>query len=221
MASCAVTALEAPHVAAAAATLSQAFSYESEYSWSRPLGLPQDRFAFWLEHIHLPERAAGEPKSLVADGGSAGVLVLEDLNAKAEESEEAEAPAGMAAIEAILAECKEVLWAELRSAADRDTQGVFAYHAFLGVAEQARRRGVGAALVQRANAELKARRFRFGVAFCTSRVSAALYTAQGFKRVGGVHYHRFAMPSGERPFASLPDDECAVMLLDMRAPERV
>lgn len=56
---CSVAALETPHVAAAAATLAEAFSYDSQYSWSRPLGLPQDRFVAWLEHIYLPERAAG------------------------------------------------------------------------------------------------------------------------------------------------------------------
>ena len=60
---CSVAVLEAPHVAAAAATLAQAFSYESPYSWSRPLGLPQDRFVFWLEHMYLPERVAGAPQS--------------------------------------------------------------------------------------------------------------------------------------------------------------
>ena len=58
-AACEVATLETPHVCVAAATLAEAFDYESPYSWSRPLGLPHDRFAFWLEHMYLPERVAG------------------------------------------------------------------------------------------------------------------------------------------------------------------
>ena len=61
----AVATLESPHVSAAAATLAEAFDYDSPYSWSRPLGLPHDRFDFWLEHMYLPERVAGW-QSLVA-----------------------------------------------------------------------------------------------------------------------------------------------------------
>jgi hypothetical protein len=49
-----------PHrVPSAAKVLEQAFDYDSEYSWSRPLRLPQGRFALWLEHMYLPTRAAG------------------------------------------------------------------------------------------------------------------------------------------------------------------
>ena len=162
---------------------------------------------------------AAEPKSFVTDGGASDVLAMEDLNHKEAESDAAESPPGMAAIEGILHECKDSFWAELRARGGSGSPselGVFGYFAFLGVADSARRRGVGAALVRRATDELRARGFAYGVAFCTSQMSAALFAAQGFERWGGVHYHRFALPDGSHPFASLPDDECAVMVLDLR-----
>ena len=170
---------------------------------------------------HGSTRAA-EPKSLVVDGGASGVLTLEDMNAKADESEDPQSPPGMAAIDGILAACKAQFWEALRAhggdnAGGPDTLGRFGYFAFLGVAVSARRRGVGAELVKRACVELKDQGYVYGVAFCTSHVSAALFAAQGFQRWGGVHYHRFAMPDGSRPFATLPDDECAVMVRDLRA----
>ena len=65
-AACSVTTLETPHVSAAAATLAEAFDYDSPYSWSRPLGLPHDRFSYWLEHMYLPERVAGVHRLPVA-----------------------------------------------------------------------------------------------------------------------------------------------------------
>lgn len=158
----------------------------------------------------------------MADGGAAGVLAMEDLNHKGDDTEETPSPPGMSAIEGILDACKQQFWAALRSR-DGDSAsggpaslGVYGYYAFLGVADAARRRGVGAALVQRATDDLRARGFAYGVAFCTSHVSAALFKAQGFERWGGVHYHGFAMPDGSHPFATLPDDECAVMVLDLR-----
>lgn len=146
---------------------------------------------------------------------------MEDMNHKGDDADEAPSPPGMSAIEGILNACKEQFWAALHSRGDSAaggpaSLGVYGYFAFLGVADSARRRGVGAKLVQRATDDLRARGFAYGVAFCTSHVSAALFAAQGFQRWGGVHYHRFAMPDGTHPFASLPDDECAVMVLDLR-----
>ena len=170
---------------------------------------------------HGSTRAA-EPKSLVVDGGASGVLTLEDMNAKADESEDPQSPPGMAAIEGILDACKAQFWERLRAhggdtAGGPDALGRFGYFAFLGVAQRARRRGVGAVLVKRACVELRDQGYVYGIAFCTSHVSAALFAAQGFQRWGGVHYHAFTMPDGSHPFASLPDDECAVMVRDLRA----
>ena len=165
---------------------------------------------------------AAQPSSLVVDGGASGVLTLEDMNSKADESEDPQSPPGMAAIEGILDACKAQFWEALHAhggdaAGGPDKLGAFGYFAFLGVAQTARRRGVGAELIKRACVELKSQGYAYGVAFCTSHVSAALFAAQGFQRWGGVHYHKFAMPDGSHPFASLPDDECAVMVRDLRA----
>ena len=114
----------------------------------------------------------------MVDGGASGVLTLEDMNAKADESDDPQAPPGMAAIEGILDACKSQFWDALRAhgadaAGGSDMLGAFGYFAFLGVAQKARRRGVGAELVKRACVELKAQGYAYGVAFCTSHVSAA------------------------------------------------
>ena len=162
----------------------------------------------------------------------AGVLTLEDMNRTDEPAAEPVAstdtpqapPAGMDAIEAILAECKAQFFAALReyesggsvAAAEHSALHVFGYFAFLGVAEAARRRGVGAALVARGVEQLRGDGYAFGVAFCTSYKSAALFKREGFSRWGGVGYQAFAMPDGRHPFASLPQDECAVMVRDLR-----
>ena len=168
----------------------------------------------------------------------AGVLTLEDMNAK-EDAAEPEAaadapadapPAGMDVIEAILAECKAQFFAALReyegaqaggsgaalAAVEHSALHTFGYFAFLGVAEAARRRGVGAALVARGVEQLRGDGYAFGVAFCTSHKSAALFKREGFSRWGGVSYQAFAMPDGRHPFASLPRDECSVMVRDLR-----
>jgi hypothetical protein len=170
------------------------------------------------------------PPSLVALVGDtlAGVLTLEDMNEKEEEEEAGaaqEQPPGMAAIDGILHECKDSFFAAFEAngqgdaAQARQAHGLLGYFAFLGVEASARRRGVGAALVERGVVELRGAGFTYGVAFCTSRFSAALFARAGFSRWGGVSYQAFAMPDGTHPFETLPKDECAVMVLRLRGAE--
>ncbi len=164
----------------------------------------------------------------------AGVLTLEDLHAQEEDppapvtatSAPAAAPDaaahGMSAIEAMLDACKALFRDQLQqrdaaaAAQGAEALRVFGYFAFLGVREAHRRRKVGDALVAAGAEALRADGFAYGVAFCTSRKSAALFAARGFARWGGVSYQEFAMPDGAHPFASLPRDECAVMVRDLR-----
>ncbi len=174
-----------------------------------------------------------------ADNDVPGVLALEDMNAKeddppADASEDAGGggaeAAGMEAIEGILSECKDIFFAALSkheesassaaaaaaaTAEPRAALRAFGYFAFLGVAEAHRRRRVGDALVAAAVDALRKDGFSYGVALCTSRKSAALFAARGFARWGGVSYQAFALADGSHPFASLPVDECAVMVLDL------
>ncbi len=205
------------HAERGAVTVQRAF--DNEYSWSRPLGMTQERFSAWMRHAYLPERAAGSPPSLVAisaAGDVAGVCTLEDFNAPEAHNEEEEQPAGMVAIESILAECKRLFWHGVSERAlplSAEQQGVIAYVAFLAVHEGYRRQRVGAALVARAVAQLTAEQgYGTVVAFCTSAKSRALFTQQGFEHWAGVSYQRFTMPDGSLPFATLPVDECAVMV---------
>lgn len=208
--------LELAHAERAAVVLQRAF--DNEYSWSRPLGMPQERFAQWMENVYLPLRAKeGNPLSLIAlcADAVAGVCTLEDFNAPEEPAPSGEEHAGMAAIDGILHACKAVFW---REAAARgmtvkpDERNTVAYVAFLAVAGEFQRRGVGDSLVKLAVEQLEARSYRTAVAFCTSKKSAALFRARGFERWGGVSYQVFALPDGRVPFASLPQDECAVMV---------
>jgi GNAT superfamily N-acetyltransferase len=173
-------------------------------------------------------RGAASPPSLVALVGDtlAGVLTLEDVNEKEEEEAGAaqEQPPGMAAIDAILHECKDAFFAAFEAnggdaAQARQAHGLLGYFAFLGVDASARRRGVGAVLIERGVAELRRAGFTYGVAFCTSRFSAALFARAGFSRWGGVSYQAFAMPDGTHPFETLPKDECAVMVMRLRGAE--
>jgi GNAT superfamily N-acetyltransferase len=172
------------------------------------------------------------------DEDVAGVLALEDMNTKeddppagsAEDNAGGAEASGMVAIEGILSECKDIFFAALSkhesasaaaaaaaTAEPRAALRAFGYFAFLGVAEAHRRRRVGDALVGAAVEALRKDGFSYGVAFCTSRKSAALFAARGFARWGGVSYQAFALADGSHPFASLPVDECAVMVLDLRA----
>jgi len=214
-----VHALTLEHALPAALLLSQAFGPESQYSWSRPLGLPSGRFDAWLQHAYLPERARhSTPASLVVPSASSsalsGVLAMEDLNTpqEAESESDTAAAAAMAPIDGILSECKEIFWRELvaRGVAPTKELGVFGYFAFLGTASDVRRSGVGASLVAAGEKELRRGGFAWGVAFCTSFASSALFRGAGFERWGGVSYQAFAMPDGRRPFESLPQDELAL-----------
>ena len=213
-----VTLLEARHSEAGAVILQRAF--DNEYSWSRPLGMPQAQFSSWMRHMYLPERVAGSPPSLVAVSASddvVGVCTLEEFNAPDAPNDDAEEqPAGMSAIVAILSECKGIFWRGVEQRAlplSRQQSGVVAYFGFLGVNEDYRRQGVGAALVARSVALLFLHRYSTLVAFCTSAKSRALFEQQGFEHWGGVGYQTFTMPDGSVPFASLPTDECSVMVL--------
>ena len=214
-----VTLLETQHSTAGAVTLQRAF--DNEYSWSRPLGMPQAQFSSWMRRMYLPERIAASPPSLVAVSASddvVGVCTLEEFNAPdAPNDDDEEQPAGMSAIVAILSECKGIFWRGVEQRAmplSRQQIGVVAYFGFLGVNEDYRRQGVGAALVARAVVQLTCEQdYSTLVAFCTSAKSRALFEQQGFEHWGGVGYQTFAMPDGSVPFASLPTDECSVMVL--------
>ncbi len=163
--------------------------------------------------------------ALAADGSElAGVLTLEDMNAKDADApmgeDAAPPPEGMAAIEGMLQECKSQFYAALQRRQDvrlsdaeaHAAQGVLGYFAFLGVSDAYKRRGVGAALVSRGCEVLKQDGFAWGIAFCTSHASASLFRGAGFERWGGVSYQGFTMPDGSHPFATLPVDECAIMV---------
>lgn len=118
----------------------------------------------------------------------------------------------MAPIDGLMGECKAIFWQQLgaRGVPPSKELGVFGYYAFLGTAEPHRREGVGAALVAAAETELRRGGFTWGVAFCTSHMSSALFRTAGFERWGGVSYQAFAMADGRRPFESLPQDELAL-----------
>ena len=207
--------LELAHADRAAVVLQRAF--DNEYSWSRPLGMPQERFALWLKQMYLPQCAKQcNPQSLIAlcADAVAGVCTLEDFNAP-EEPTSTEEHAGMAAIDGILRACKAVFWREAAArglTATPEERNTVVYVAFLAVACEFQRRGVGDSLVKLAVEQLEAGSYPTVVAFCTSKKSAALFRARGFERWGGVSYQEYALPDGRVPFASLPQDECAVMV---------
>ena len=214
--------LELPHVAQAAIMLERAF--DNEYSWSRPLQMPTERFRFWMSHLYLPERAAcSAPASLVAtrEGGTssepvvAGVCTLEDFYAPEAPEAEENPPPGMRAIDGILGECKNIFHSEaLRRglAVEKGRLGKVAYVAFLAVDSEVRRHRVGHRLVEQAVEQLTGRDgFTIVVAFCTSFKSRALFKGAGFEHWGGVSYQEYTI-DGATPFASLPKDECAVLV---------
>jgi len=105
---------------------------------------------------------------------TAGAVTLQRAFDKEEKQ-----PAGMSAIVAILSECKGIFWRGVEQRAlplSRQQSGVVAYFGFLGVNEDYRRQGVGAALVARAVAQLTCEQdYAALVAFCTSAKSRALF----------------------------------------------
>ena len=213
--------LELPHVAQAAVVLERAF--DNEYSWSRPLQMPTERFRFWIAQMYLPERAAcSAPASLVAtrEGGTssepvvAGVCTLEDFYAPEVPEAEDNPPPGMRAIDGILGECKLIFHGEaLRRGlpVEKGRLRQVAYVAFLAVDNEVRRHRVGHRLVEQAVGQLSRDGFTVVVAFCTSYKSRALFQGAGFERWGGVSYQTYTI-DGATPFASLPKDECAVLV---------
>lgn len=226
-----IAPLEASHVSAAADVMTAAS--DNEYSWSRAVGLPGGQ-AFFRDYFageHLPGRLAPQqPRSCVAldasNGRVVGICTVCDL-AEDEAPHDAEnggdaahdahageaPPPGMAAIGALDAACRGVLWASPKADRfSRAARGSVGCVAFLGVDASARRRGTGCALVQRACEELRASGFAAAAVFCVSSAARALFERAGFTYLGGVHYHTFALPDGTTPFASLPPDECGVML---------
>jgi GNAT superfamily N-acetyltransferase len=217
----AIQRLELSHANQAAAVLERAF--DNEYSWSRPLGMPTERFRHWMSELYLPERAAcAAPASLVAtrEGGTssealvAGVCTLEDFYAPEPEAE-GNPPPGMRAIDGILGECKNIFHSEAVRrglAVEKGHLGKVAYVAFLAVDGEVRRQRVGRRLVEQAVEQLTGQDgFSVVVAFCTSYKSRALFQGIGFQRWGGASYQEYTI-DGAIPFTSLPKDECAVLV---------
>ena len=213
--------LEAGHVAQAAVVVERAF--DNEYSWSRPLQMPTERFRFWMANMYLPERAesSSAPASLVATSDAAseplvaGVCTLEDFYAPEAPEAEADPPPGMRAVDGILHACKDLFHSEAARRGldvEKGRLGKVAYVAFLAVDSEHRRHRVGRRLVEQAVEQLTARDgFSVVVAFCTSFKSRALFQGAGFQHWGGVSYQEFRI-DGSIPFASLPKDECAVLV---------
>ena len=193
--------------------------FDNEYSWSRPLNMPQERFEYWMRNMYIPERAAATPSSLVAlaeDSTVAGVCTLEDFFEPESEEKEADPPAGMRCVEGILGACKELFYAQAAKRGlhvEKGRTGIIAYVAFLAVNSNFRRQRVGHRLVQQAVQQLTVDGpYGTAVAFCTSFKSRALFQQIGFQYWGGVSYQTFSMEDGSIPFATLPKDECAVLV---------
>jgi ribosomal protein S18 acetylase RimI-like enzyme len=232
--------LKAEHIERGAALISAAFS--DDYSWGRAVGMTGDRHRSWMQNEYLPERVndAAVP-SLVAMSRSddaalpaeiIGVCAIEDfvpLPTEGDKDEDADMPPGLTAIYALLDECKAIFW---RSALDEELidalaidvatgkprappRGRFGYVAYLAVDAAHRRQHVGDQLLAAADAQFAAAGFSHSIAFCTSHRSRALFSARGYSYCGGVSYQNFEMPDSSRPFASMPRDECAVMVREL------
>ena len=219
-----VAPLDSAHVHDAARVLHTAFA-TGEYAWGPAVGMPPQGFEGWMLHDYIPKRVAAKPASLIALSATevAGVMAMEDYH-EAEEPLDTEASgSGMSAIMELLHRCKGIVQrratndaaaggaAEAALLAPSGDVGQALYFAFLGVSDAHRRHGVAARLVDDAVTRGRAEGFAAGVAFCTSHASTALFKRAGFEHWGGVRYHEFEF-EGRKPFASLPDDECTVMV---------
>lgn len=235
-----ISRLQPAHVSACIDIIYTCFS-DDPYAWSRPLGTFSNLRA-WLEDAYVMDRAKCElPASLVAcapsNGDSptksepqlefsqeqqqnlpvAGVCTLEDFNYPPDEHQPID-PNGANAIDAILDACKVMFWnkvAERGLSISQTNSGHISYVAIVVVDPVFRRRRVGDALVERANHQLKEQGFQHAIAFCTSFRSRALFERRGYEYLGGISYQDFKMPDGSIPFATLPQDECSILYLNL------
>jgi ribosomal protein S18 acetylase RimI-like enzyme len=233
--------LAVEHIERGAALVSAAFA--DEYSWVRAVGMTDEGHRSWMQCDYLPKRAndAAVP-SLVAmlrsdesalPAAMAGVCAIEDFvslpSVDENEDRNADMPPGLTAMHALVDECTAIFW---RSAFDEDLidalaidmaagkpkappRGRFGYVAYLAVDSAHRRQHVGDQLLAAADAQFAAAGFSHSVAFCTSHRSRALFSAREYSYCGGVSYQNFEMPDRSRPFASMPRDECAVMVREL------
>lgn len=236
----ALAPLTSEHIDRGAALVCNALS--DEYSWGRAVGITEEGHHSWMQHVYLPGRAddAAVPSFIAMaciDDCTVpleivGVCAIEDfvhLPSDGEEDEDIDAPPGLTALHALVDECEAIFW---RSAVDEGLidalaidkatgkprvppRGRFGYVAYLAVDAAHRRKRIGDQLVAAADAQFAAAGFTHNVAFCSSHRSRSLFSARGYSYLGGVSYQNFEMPDRSRPFASLPRDECAVMVREL------
>jgi hypothetical protein len=236
----ALAPLTSEHIERGAALICDALS--DDYSWGRAVGITEEDHRSWMQCVYLPKRADDEAvPSLVAmscaDDSAlspemVGACTVEDfvpLPSEGDEDKDADAPPGLTALHALVDECEAIFW---RSAVDEGLinalainkatgkpitppRGRFGYIAYLAVDAAHRRQRIGDQLVAAADAQFAAAGFSHNVAFCSSNRSRSLFSARGYSYLGGVSYQNFEMPDRSRPFASLPRDECAVMVREL------
>lgn len=211
-------------VSEAAELLGAGFGVSDPLSWTTALDLPPGGFRSWMLYDYLPKQVAGGLGSLVAVGPSgtlAGVLTMEDMVAPEDGDRDPDEPdargSGYAALEAMMAQCKQLFWAEFAARVSADpayqsTTGRLAYVGFVSVGAEFRRQSVATSLAERSVVEMRAAQFEFAVVICSNFRSAKTFAKSGFQRWGGVPYSEFQHPPGAYPFITLEPDECCIMV---------
>jgi uncharacterized protein with PQ loop repeat/GNAT superfamily N-acetyltransferase len=176
--------------------------FNDPYSWSKAVGFSSEKLYKWFSKYYLFDRIRCKiPESFIYKNEKkniTGVCIVEDFNNPPIQPDNIY-------IDSMIEKCKNIIYQN-----SINTEST-AYISFIAVHKDYRRKHIADILVQQSKQRIKEQGFKNIIAFCTSYKSRYLFERNGYKYIGGVSYKDFVMNDGEKPFISLPNDQCSVM----------